>query len=301
MNAFAECIPCLLKLALTTARVAGCEESGRTKAVKVALDVLANCDLDRPPPMIAGDFLPLVNKALGIDDPFLKVKRDSNRIAGNICGRWAQGYIDNAASGSERLRRAVRTSIAGNIIDFAVVEGVSWQEKIPEMIETEFSIFELKELERALDMSGSILFLADNAGEIVFDSYLINEFVKRGKKVKVAVKGGPALNDALTEDAAMAGLGNTPGVEIITTGTAKMGVDLDRSSSEFLDALASADLTVSKGQANFESLCDSGKNIFFLTLIKCRALSEPTGIREGNAALVRAREDDAEYMKLASG
>jgi uncharacterized protein with ATP-grasp and redox domains len=298
MNALAECIPCLLRLALTTARVAGCDEPGRMKAVKIALELLGRTDLNRPPPMIAADFLPQVNKALGLEDPFLQIKHDSNQAAEKICKRWAEPYLELAEDERDRLMRAIRISIAGNIIDFAIVDEVSWEDRIPELLKAEFSILDLEALEQALLRSGSILFLADNAGEIVFDRYLLREFLNREKKIKVAVKAGPALNDALLADARMAGLNRMPGIELITTGTAKMGIDLACSSPEFQESFSGADLIVSKGQANFECLGELGGNIFFLTLIKCRALAEPLGISEGHAILVRGRKTDEEYQNL---
>ncbi len=298
MNAFAECIPCLLRLALTTARATGCDEPGKIKAVKIALDLLSRIDLNRPPPMIAADFLPEVNRALGMEDPFLELKQASNQGAKRVCERWAEPYLKEAGDDKDRLMRAIRISIAGNIIDFAIIDEASWEDKIPDLLKTEFSILDMEALEQALEQSGSILFLADNAGEIVFDRYLLREFSNRGKEIKVAVKGGPALNDALVADARMAGLNRMPGLEIITTGAAKMGIDLASSSPEFQEVFSSADMIVSKGQANFECLGELGGNIFFLTLIKCRALAEPLGVKEGHAILVRGRKRDEDFHNL---
>jgi uncharacterized protein with ATP-grasp and redox domains len=301
MNAFAECIPCLLKVALTTARATGCDEAGRMNAVRIALNVLERTNLNQPPPMIAAEFLAKINKALGTLDPFLEIKRESNQVAMRICDEFAKDFFMNADNDSDRLLRAVRVSIAGNIIDFAIPGGAGWEDKIIDLIHTQFDILELAELEKALEVSNSVLFLADNAGEIVFDRYLLQEVSGRVKNIKVAVKAGPALNDALLEDAKTAGLDNIPGVEIITTGAAKMGVDLESSSHEFLETFSGAELIIAKGQANFECLAEQDKNIFFLTLIKCRALAEPLNIKEGRAVLVRGRRSEKEYSRLALG
>jgi len=152
MNAFAECMPCLLNLALTTARTAGCDEAGKMKALKVAIELMANMDLDRPPPTIAADLLPEVNRAIGVDDPFLKIKRESNRVAKDICRNFTEGYMCEAGSDKDRLARAIRISIAGNIIDFAVAIGMEWEKKIIELTETELVQVDTAWVERMRSM-----------------------------------------------------------------------------------------------------------------------------------------------------
>lgn len=301
MKAFPECIPCLIKVALTSARAAGCDKAGEINAVKTAMEILCAVDLERPPPMIAADFLPRVNSLFANQDPFAEIKRESNAAALAICEDWARPYVNAASYDSDRLMRSIRISIAGNIIDFAVVQhNENWGERFKNLVETRFGVLEIEEFEKAIESSSEILFLADNAGEIVFDRFLVEELLKRGKSVKVAVKSGPALNDALIEDARTAGFMDMSGVEVITTGTAKMGVDLQGSSAEFMKDLSQSDLVVSKGQANFECLGETGGNIFFLTLVKCGAFAGALGINEGQAVLVRGRNADCEYRKLAA-
>lgn len=123
---------------------------------------------------------------------------------------------------------------------------------------------------RKLENIKEVLFLGDNAGEIVFDRLLVEELVQRGKKITYVVKDGPILNDSTLSDAIYASMDEV--AEIITTGNNFLGVSLKRVPESFLNRLKNAELIISKGQANFESLESEylvkGK-IFFLLKIKC--------------------------------
>ena len=131
--------------------------------------------------------------------------------------------------------------------------------------------------ERATD----ILFLADNAGELVFDRLLI-ELLPR-QKITVAVKGGPAINDALRADAQVAGLEGL--VAVMDTGSDGAGIVLEACSLEFQRRFARADLIIAKGQANFESLDGCGQNIFFLFKGKCPVVARHIGPAVGSLVL----------------
>ena len=109
-----------------------------------------------------------------------------------------------------------------------------------------------------------------------------------GKAVAVAVKSGPALNDALMADAREVGLDRIAGVHLLETGQAMMGVDVASASREFKAAFRKADLVLAKGQANFECLAGKGGKIFLLTLIKCQALEEALGLKKGSAIFASA-------------
>ena len=113
-----------------------------------------------------------------------------------------------------------------------------------------------------------MLYLADNCGEIVYDRLLIEYLFRRGFAITLAVKDGPIINDALLEDALTAGLDRF--ARIISNGSRCPGTVLDQCSLEFRQLFASADVVISKGQGNFESLSDIDREVFFLLMLKCR-------------------------------
>ena len=131
------------------------------------------------------------------------------------------------------------------------------------------------------DRARDILFLADNAGELVFDRLLL-ELLPR-EKITVVVKGGPAINDALRADAQVAGLEGL--VALTDTGCDGAGIVLEACSPEFQRRFARADLIIAKGQANFESLDGCQKDIFFLFKVKCPVVARHIGYPVGNLVL----------------
>jgi uncharacterized protein with ATP-grasp and redox domains len=103
--------------------------------------------------------------------------------------------------------------------------------------------------------------------------------------VRFAVKGGPVINDATREDAEAGGVGEL--ARIVDTGTDSPGVILEDCSPEFRDAFETADLVIAKGQANYETLADCGREVFFLTQVKCPVVARDTGAEVGDWLCVR--------------
>ncbi len=291
MKAVSACAECLVRLAGTTADAAGADQKTRLECVRAALKILVHDRFDRPPPEIAFDILEQVYKVLENPDPFKDIKSDCNKAGLEVSRKMAKSL--EGLAGDQRLEAAIRLAVCGNLIDFATMGEIDIENDAPALIEQPFSIMQLDELLAALGNAASILFLADNAGEIAFDRFLIQELLDRGKQLTIALKTGPALNDALLEDAIEVGLDTLEGpagrVRLISTGTARMGVKLEDSSPEFLDAIESSDFILAKGQANLETLLGSGLNIFFLSLVKCAPLAGMVGVDEASAILLWER------------
>ncbi|MGM0366836.1 MAG: damage-control phosphatase ARMT1 family protein, partial [Actinomycetota bacterium] len=122
-----------------------------------------------------------------------------------------------------------------------------------------------------LKKAKNILYIGDNAGEIVFDRVFLEELIKEQKNIVFSVKSGPIINDATREDAEEAGINNL--VKVIETGTDRSGVNFQYISEEFLKEFKKADLVISKGQANFECLDSVDKNTYFILKAKCRQVA----------------------------
>jgi uncharacterized protein with ATP-grasp and redox domains len=130
----------------------------------------------------------------------------------------------------------------------------------------------------------SILYLGDNAGEIVFDKVLIESLPYRDK-ITYVVRGEPVLNDVTMHDAEEVGLCGL--VEVIDNGSDAPGTILEDCSPEFRGRFAAADLVVSKGQGNYESLsCVPHRQVCFLFLMKCAAVAADAGGKVGDLAVV---------------
>ena len=133
------------------------------------------------------------------------------------------------------------------------------------------------QFEQALNDAEEILYIADNAGEIIFDRLLIEQLPI--EKVTIAVKGSPVINDATIEDAILAGLHRI--IEVIDNGSDGPGTILESCSQEFVDHFEKADLVIAKGQGNYETLSDIDKNIFFILKAKCPVIARDLGCEVG--------------------
>jgi len=290
MNAVSDCAMCMLKLAYTSAGAVRASEPARLRAVRAALDVLAKTDFNRVPPTIAREVLTAVNRALDNPDPFAQIKKEHNRKAKEIVEKWAPGYMTDAADEDSRLLRAARVALAGNGMDLAAAPEQSEPERFEQWLEVPWAVDHGKEFIEAVRKARSIMYLLDNAGEIAFDAVLIRELIGRGKKVVASVKESPALNDATMEDAKQVGLSKAghPGeIEIITTGQANMGVDLKNAPARWKDRFFGADMVIAKGQAHLESLHECGREVFFITLIKCSRVARYYRLEKGRAMLYK--------------
>ena len=130
----------------------------------------------------------------------------------------------------------------------------------------DYSLQLLQQL-RALDNGAKVLYLADNSGEIVYDSLVIEALADMDLDVTVVVKSGPIINDALLDDARACGIDKF--ATILENGTSCPGTPLDICSAELLQAFKDTDLIISKGQGNFETLSEAEAEIYFLLTVKC--------------------------------
>jgi hypothetical protein len=146
-------------------------------------------------------------------------------------------------------------------------------------------LYQYKRFKQTLGRAKNVLYLADNAGETVFDRILIEE-IKRAdphKQILYAVKSGPTINDALEEDARFCGIDRA--AKIITNGVDAPGTILSLCSRNFLRIFRKADMVISKGQGNFEALSPASRTVFFLFMAKCQTVADHVGCGIGDIIL----------------
>lgn len=211
----------------------------------------------------------------GIADPFLDEKKKSNEIALKLYDEWRPKVLDS----ENPFNLALRLAIAGNTMDFVVNEHFNVQKTISEVITADFVINQSVQLKQSIQEAESILYLGDNAGEIVFDKLLIETMMH--PNVTYAVRGVPVLNDATLSDAEKVGIDVV--ADIISNGYEGSYTVLENSSRQFQTAFDSADLIISKGQGNMEGLIhQNDKRIYFLLTVKCNVIAELLQVKKGN-------------------
>jgi len=259
-----ECIVCRMRQVLDMCKFVDADEAQRQEVLDRVMDILVHRDIYEPSGEIGFMIHNEVKRILDLDDPYQSVKEVSIRKALAIYPRLKK----LVRTADNPLKRAVEICIAGNVIDFAPSNSHDIEAAVEEVIASEKNHFDWEPFTEVLDQTDSILMLADNAGETVFDRIFIEEL---DKPIKYAVKSEPVSNDAVVEDAVASGL--EPLVEIIENGSPMAGTVLQKCSREFLDLYQNAEMIISKGQANFETLVHEKRRIFFLFKVKCDLLS----------------------------
>lgn len=281
MKTFFDCIPCFIRQALEAARFVTDDEDVHEQAVRAALEIAAAADMRKPPPVTARTLHRMVRTLTGHDDPYQNIKATSNQYALTLYPRLSRTIRDSPAP----LETAARLAIAGNIIDFGVSIAVN-----PEIIDAAVGqalsgpiAGDMEAFLQAAANAESILYLGDNAGEVVFDKLLMEQLPM--DKVIFAVRGGPVINDATLADAEETGV--TRLVSVINNGSDAPGTLLEECSEGFRKVFEAADLVIAKGQGNYETLSDVSKNIFFLLKAKCPVIARHIGCAVGTAIIGR--------------
>ena len=175
-------------------------------------------------------------------DPYVEVKKQSNDLVLGMVSELKRSLVES----ENQFETAIRLAIAGNIIDFAIGETFDLNTTIQKVLNTEFAINHSSELEMALSRAKSVLFLGDNAGEIVFDKLFIETI--NHPNLTYVVRGAPVINDATMDDAIYVGMDKV--VNVISNGYDAPSTIVDKCSAEFRYLFENADVIISKGQAN---------------------------------------------------
>ncbi len=273
-----DCVPCFMQQALKTARIATDDERCQEEILRETAGLLKDLSYECSPPEIAHQVHELVRRISGCEDPYRTVKLHDNKLALDLYP-WLKKQVRDS---DDPLYTAVKLAVAGNIIDYGVNQAFNVEETIERVLSMDFALNAMDEFRKDLDNAKEIYYLADNAGEIVFDRVLIEEL--EGKRVTLVVKGGPIINDATLEDVEIAGLSDKVGVDYM--GNGMPGTGPERTDPLFLQKLKGADLVLSKGQGNFEGLNEQDY-IYFLLMAKCPLIARHIGVGVGDIVFTK--------------
>jgi uncharacterized protein with ATP-grasp and redox domains len=282
MRIYTGCIPCFARQAVEAAEMSTDDIALRQTIIRDALRSMAELPFEKTPPHAGMIIHRIVKRYFGKIDPYKDLKDLYNRKALDLFPEM-KGIVENA---DNRLETAARLAIAGNNIDFGYRSNndhVDLHGVIEEALNKPLVIDHSKLFSESLREARRILYVADNAGEVVFDRVLIEEIPDHYERVVFAVKGEPVINDATIEDARAAGL--TDIVSVIDNGSDAPGTIIETCSQSFIEELNRADLIISKGQGNYETLSDEHRNVFFLLKAKCPVIAADLGVRVGDLVL----------------
>jgi uncharacterized protein with ATP-grasp and redox domains len=241
------------------------------RLLKEVLGTLSKMDMGTPPPLMTQRIHRFIRARTSSEDPYRDAKEQFNRLALELYPEMKS----RLRKARDPLEAAVKLSIAGNMIDLGARSHISeadiqkaLNEALGSPLRGELPIFR-----RAIKKAAHILYLTDNAGEIVLDRLLIEELPF--EKITACVRGAPILNDATMSDAMATGL--TQIVTVIENGSDAPGTVLTDCSREFNQLFNKADVVIAKGQGNYETLSDEEKEIYFLLKVKCPIVAQDLG------------------------
>jgi uncharacterized protein with ATP-grasp and redox domains len=225
-------------------------------------------------------------------DPYRIIKSDSIEAA-----KKALPIVEKAISnqaGFQKLRLALAAAITGNVLDFNTAGHNPNLDELgktfDEIVRQGFAIDHSDLLWDTLNASnGKIVFLADNAGETLFDIPLVRLVTEIGWKGIYVVKDQPIINDAVLEDVQNTEIKNL--AELVTTGAWAFGTPRNDVSKEFLELIQSSDIVISKGQANIETFPEIQRELqvetYFVLRSKCKHIASRLGVKKGDNVVIR--------------
>jgi uncharacterized protein with ATP-grasp and redox domains len=268
-------MPCFVNQALTAMQ--NIPEENKESLLREVFKRIAKIDFSLSPPEMARDIFDIIEVYLPDNDFYFDIKKKSNRYILNL----EDDLRMKITEASDPFMIGLHLAIAGNIIDFGAKNDFSDQcihAEIKEALEIKLDKTLTDRFQKEIMNADKILYLGDNAGEIIFDKLFIEQLPL--DKITFVVRGSAIINDALMADAEMVGM--TELVKVVSNGDNIPGTVLHRCSNEFKTLFEESDLIISKGQGNYETLSGIDKNICFLLKAKCPVIAKDLNRKVGD-------------------
>jgi uncharacterized protein with ATP-grasp and redox domains len=269
-----------MRQALNTVRKVTKDAEVHRQVLDTLARMMPRMRLDQSPARLTQPVYEVVAEVTGEADPFRADKARTNREALALLPRLEA--LEEAAS--DGLKTGLHLAASGNMIDLGIGHEYDLEADVRRLVAQPFAVDATEQFRAELAPGRRLLYIGDNAGEIVFDRVLVEELLRREVEVTFAVKSAPIINDATMEDAEAAGL--TEITRVIETGAGDVGVQWERCSDEFRAAYDAAEVILAKGQGNFETLDGQPGNKYFLLKAKCDCVAAALGVSYGDIALV---------------
>ncbi|MBI4691090.1 MAG: DUF89 family protein [Nitrospirae bacterium] len=281
MKVHLDCYPCFLKQTIIALRLGTKDDVKREHILKHIINDIGEIDTSKTPAHTTTFLHRNIRNLLG-KDPFRDIKSEYNQIALRLYPSLKK-YVEKAP---DPLWAASRLAIAGNVIDFGIFSSVDIEGTVERSLADTITVDDYAAFRGVILQTNDILYLLDNAGEIVFDKILIETLNSFGKKVTAVVKAADVINDSTMNDAVETRL--TGVCKVVDNGSDAVGTILEWTSEDFQKTFDRAPLIISKGQGNFETLINSKKGIFFLFQSKCDVVSKELGLSKGSMLLKKS-------------
>lgn len=262
-----ECISCMTKVHLEKCPKDMAEEK-KVEYMQKVLKILAEAPAKYGAPVIVRTIQKLQEEMLGIKQEYAEIKKHYNEVM----MQYEDKVMEQIAKSEDPVKTGIQYAMIGNYIDFGARITVT-EEHLTELLNTpdRFVIDEkqYEEFTADLQKARKLVYITDNCGEIVMDKLLIRQIKNQYPDLELAVmvRGAEVINDATMEDAMQVGMCDL--AKVMPNGSDIAGTWIEEISEEAKAVLEEADVIISKGQGNFETLRKCGKNIYYIFLCKC--------------------------------
>lgn len=284
---YPECVKCLLSKQLEK-----CPEDApldkKVEYIQKVLRLVADAKKSTSAPVLVRGMYDLQKEMFGIYADFTEVKSKFNRLMLKL----EDNLWNDIQSAKDPLERAVQYAMIGNYIDFAALKNVDEKELLgflDKACEEKVAGAELERLKAELLKAGELVYLLDNCGEVVTDKLMMRLIKERYPQIHIIamVRGKEVMNDVTIEDAKEVELDSV--AKVTDSGSDIAGISLSDISDEARKVIDNADLIIAKGQGNFETLHQCGKNIYYIFMCKCHMFMKRFSLPQFTGVLVNER------------
>jgi len=264
MNIKPDCIVCLMNQGLKVSRLLELDDQQSKEVLDATAKIVLEHDMDVTPPQIAKVIYRSISEITGLDDPVAVSKMQATELALSVDKKMIKNIND-----------AIKFSVIGNVIDFGAQEQFDLNEMIAAYFDHPLAIDDSKAFREELENAKEIVIIGDNVGEHIFDQWLIEKIKERyDVHIYYFVRGIPIINDVTVNDTETLKAYAT----VIDTGVTTPGYDLSLASKASLEIFEKADIVISKGMGNFESLYgETTRSIYYLFMVKCSVVASEIG------------------------
>ena len=273
-----DCWLCHLNQGRKVGEMVGLNEGDMEMMIRRILKHMSEMSYEESNPATMARTWEIITEMIGDENPYGDIKKTFNAQMLSIFSKLYKSLKKDPL----RLQKAIHLAVEGNIIDFGAKHVFSEESAIEKLTATEkesFAIDDSEALISALYQGKRLLYIGDNCGEIVMDKLFIKLIKESNPQLEVTygVRGRAVLNDVTMEDADQVGMADV--AKIINNGTGALGMFWFKVSRAFEEAFQKADVIISKGQGNFESLSGlEDPRIYFLFMAKCETVANDLGV-----------------------
>ena len=273
------CLTCIYDQTKRVCELLNADEVQAHKIDSLAHEQIRGFDMNQTPPHNAAPLYEAMAEVLGVYDLYAQFKADSSKKAKVFLPLCEQ----KIKSSSHKLFEATKTAVAGNVIDLAAVMLYDLEEELEKIYHTPFAIDDFKVLEQQLAHTQTLVYLADNAGEEIFDKLYIQTIKELFPTINIYyfVRGRPIINDLTFQDALTSGMDEV--ATIVDSGVSTPGFAIELMNANARSLFEKAECIISKGMGNYECLGEvKGLPIFFLFKVKCDVVAQAVGAPLGS-------------------